>query len=390
MSSSSPTRIVYVENANLPTSWAHGRQIMHTCQAFVQAGAEVELVLPLRRNKERSRGLFEYYGLKPLFLVRWLHTLDFIPFVPFSLEVFPYLLVRWTFFYALKRWLDKDWEKNRTEKLFYTRDVHVASYLLKIGVKKVFVELHNDPRKLRGWEKLKANVGGYVVISQGLRQLLLSEGIPSERISIAPDGYDDQTFHRLLKKTEARARLGIDPNVRLFVYTGQLLPWKGVDSLVSALDKIPKDCEVVFVGGQAADLLRLKARIPTDAPQARFIGEVTHEEVLIWLAAADAGILPTSARFAVGREYTSPLKLFEYLAAGLPIIASDVPTSREVLDEKVAVFFKPDDAMSFVGMIARFAQFSEVEREHMSTQAKANAQEYTWEKRGQRIVGFIG
>ncbi len=381
-------KILYFQNANLPTEWANGFQIMKTCESFAKAGIEVELVLPLRRNPQRHRGVFAYYNMPESFQVTWTRVFDVLPFVPKQLEPYAYVLERWTYLRLLTSIVRRT---DASTTVIYTRDPVIADAVLNVrGDVQVCLELHDDPRtNVALWKRIREHVS-YVVISGGLRDLLLSEQVPAERIQIAADGFDAELFARLPERERARRELGIEAGTRVILYTGQLLPWKGVDGIVAALDRIPEGCELVFIGGQKKDFMRLEAKMPKTHPRVRFLSERPREELLPWLAAADAGLLPTSATTAIGKLFTSPLKAFEYMAAGLPVIASDVPSSREVFSEEMAFFFTPDDAEDFLRAVSVFCGVADEQLEKMRAASRTRVQGCSWTERGARIVrGFL-
>src|SRR5204862_7553625 len=117
------------------------------------------------------------------------------------------------------------------------------------------------------------------------------------------------------------------------IYVGQLYPWKGVDLLARALAEVPR-AELLIVGGLPDDpwrrgLARRAAELGV-ADRVRFSGPQPYARIPALLASADVALLPL-AEGLIARCFTSPLKLFDYLAAGRPIVAVDFPTIREVL-----------------------------------------------------------
>ena len=105
------------------------------------------------------------------------------------------------------------------------------------------------------------------------------------------------------------------------------------------------------------------------------------------MAAADIGLLPTSSKEEIGRSFTSPIKQFEYLAAGLPVFASDVPSSHEVLTDQVAIFFQPDGS----DIAAKLAQMlhDNAWLGYAREEAKRLVKTYTWEARSRLIADFM-
>ena len=107
-----------------------------------------------------------------------------------------------------------------------------------------------------------------------------------------------------------------------------------------------------------------------------------------YLAAADVLVLPTSAREPIGARFTSPLKLFEYMAAGRPIVASDVPSSREVLTEETAIFVRPDSVSSLAEGISR-ALRDQAFSSNISNNARELVKQYTWSRRAEIILARV-
>jgi glycosyltransferase involved in cell wall biosynthesis len=114
-------------------------------------------------------------------------------------------------------------------------------------------------------------------------------------------------------------------------------------------------------------------------------GAVPHDDVPALLASAHIGLAPYSAD---APSYFSPLKLFEYLAAGLAIVAADIPGIRDVVGEDGAALIPPGDATMLAHAVAALDQ-SERERTRLGRNARALAEEHTWDRRAQRILEAV-
>ncbi len=377
-------KLIYVENIRLPTEKAHGYQVMKTCEALTRAGVEVNLYVADRKSDFSGVDPFAHYGLQPTFQIHRLPVIDVMqvagPFVRAA-----YLLERWSFLREVRKLLP-----SLDPDALYTRDLSIAQTLVRAHLAKpLFVELHDDPRtNTSRWQEIKFQVSGWVVISQALKNLLITEGVHIEQIHFSPDGFDEYEIGSMLSREVARRELGILSPDFLAVYAGHLFVWKGIDGIASAFEKIPPGITVAVVGGNLEDVERVKS-IAGVTPRVRFTGHLHRAEAMRWLAAADAAILSTSGKFGIGRLYTSPLKLFEYLAAGLPVIASDVPSSREILDESVATFYRADDATDFLRALTSLVKRSHDERRRMGEMAKEKVKNFTWTKRGEKIKNFF-
>jgi glycosyltransferase involved in cell wall biosynthesis len=169
-----------------------------------------------------------------------------------------------------------------------------------------------------------------------------------------------------------------------------LHPWKGVEVLIESARRLPT-MHVTLVGGEPEPLARLVALVRSlgMADRVRFVGAVPPPERWRYLAAASVCVLPLT-RSAFGTSFTSPLKLFEYMAAARPIVASDLPALREVLqDGDNALLVPPEDPAALARAIQRLAEDQPL-AERLAAQAARDVRAYTWEARGRRIVDFLG
>src|SRR3989344_3497342 len=185
-------------------------------------------------------------------------------------------------------------------------------------------------------------------------------------------------------KEEVRKRLGLPREAKLAMYIGGLDGWKGSDTLYAAAQKLPEDVIVAVIGGKKED-------VPTPSgrpPRVRFLGPRPYTELADNQAAADVLVLPNTGASEISVRFTSPLKLFTYMASGVPIVTSDLPSIREVIDEKVAFFVPADnpDALAEGIMQALENMGDATRRAHA---ARALLLDYTWTKRAKRIVAFL-
>ena len=230
---------------------------------------------------------------------------------------------------------------------------------------------------------------GLVVLTRAAAEKYVALGCPAGRVAVVPDAVDVEAFGRC-EQAEARRSLGIAPDAALVMYVGQMYAWKGVHILAEAARKLPPDCLVWLVGGTPEDLPRIEQALrERPAPGVRLVGYVNPTEVPRYLAAADVAVLPNSAQSDNSRYYTSPLKLFEYLAAGRPVVASDLPALREVLrDGENALLVAPDDPGALARGIRRLLDDRQLAG-RLAAQGRRDAQAHTWTARAQAILEFV-
>ena len=179
-----------------------------------------------------------------------------------------------------------------------------------------------------------------VCISNGVKYDLSALGLHEEKLYVLPNAVDLSMFNVGRRSDHAAHNI---------VYAGSFLHWKGVDILVGAfallLKQVP-DAKLYLVGDDHEDnRQKLETQIRELGIEKSVVmtGYVSQREVASYLGMADVAVLPN--RLTVeGSAYTSPLKVFEYMAAKVPIVASDLPSIREVLDGETAVLVPPDNA----------------------------------------------
>jgi len=198
---------------------------------------------------------------------------------------------------------------------------------------------------------------------------------------------DIDKFDTDVSKEEARRMLNLNIDGKIVVYAGHLYPWKGVYILIEASKFL--DATVVLVGGLEEDVNKVKRYIKSNKiDNVHVVGHVEPSKVPLYLKAADVLVLPNSAQDKRSVYYTSPLKLFEYMASRRPIVASDLPSIREVLDESCAIFVTPDDPKSLSYGIKKV--FKDVElADRIADLAYNEVKFYSWISRAKKILYMI-
>jgi len=381
-------RILYLADIRFPLERANGIQTFETCYALAERGHDITLAVRPDTNRP-ARDAFVFYGRERQ---ARLH-LEARAALPGPMRRAGY--VARSIGLATMRRFDA----------VLTRDLGIAAILLRL------------PRGLR--PPLVYESHGYTPAVSGAMPQLLANGRPPSRSKLArlaaredrvwreAEGYITITRALAAELTDrfgGRAQLMVIPDgVRLIeprsrvpppgaaspvvAYAGHLYPWKGVDVLLEALARLP-GAKGLIVGGHPAesDFARLQhaaARLCI-AERVQFTGMVEPGAVAGYLATAHVLVLPNTAT-RISERYTSPLKLFEYLAAGRPIVASDLPALREVVTADVdAVLVPPGDPRALAEGIARVLRDPEL-AERLSAQAWSRAAAFSWTARAERI-----
>ncbi|QKE84486.1 glycosyltransferase [Arthrobacter sp. NEB 688] len=201
---------------------------------------------------------------------------------------------------------------------------------------------------------------------------------PHAPVVTVPNGVDPRPFDRPLDRSAVRARLGLPLGARAVVFTGTLRPWHGVEVAVEALAALPRDVHLVVVGdGPVREALASRATALGVASRLHLTGALPHDEAVAAVRCADVAIAP----YPDLPDFSfSPLKLYEYLAAGVPVVASDLGQPRALLGGLgVGRLVRPGDptdlaagirAALAVGSVPAQARVAEHVRTHWSWRAR--------------------
>ncbi len=429
-------RLLYLGSSDFPQPKARAIQIIHTCHALARAGAEVTLVVG-RRNRARPERALAAYGLAPHQRLR-LVTVPIIRLPPSSPPVVLRQFTRlWqaSYLLGLAVILPRELLARRPD-VVYARDprtarlaaspAHAAGAWLGFEVHGLpSVEAReralrsglppSEASRLRRLEAaVFARADRIITITECGRRLLLDEyGVAPERVRTIPDAAapsssgDESGAAAPHVATGASAPGGFrrdngpampphEADARPAVYyVGQLYPWKGAGLVVQAAALVPGARFVVVGGlptpdGSDPDVRELAARAQSlgIAERVRFRGYVPYGRVQGELVGAAAAILPLPDE-PVARCFTSPLKLFDYMAAGVPIVASDLPAIREILkDGRNALLVPPGDARALASGIERLLREPALAR-RLAGQARCDAAAHTWDARAERLLKFL-
>ncbi len=362
--------IIAIAGSTIPSDTANSIQVMKACNALVQIGHNVTLIVP--GSKNATVDLKKHYGLQTDFPIEWVSSS--------SRRMFTWDSVRRA--RALKA------------GIVYTWFPQSAVFALLHKIPTVF-EIHIQPTGAFGplWHQAFAKLPGrkrLVSITRALVNVLGREfhmQLDAKDVVIAPNGVELERFASLPDPVMARRQLGFReaPTV---MCTGHLYAGRGAELFLSVARSLP-EAHFVWVGGRTDDIAAWKKR--TESDNVTFTGFIPNDELPLYQAAADILLMPYgrsimgSSGTADSASVASPMKMFEYMAAGRAIVTSDLSVIREVLNEQNAMFSQPDNVDDWVLAIKDLLANAQI-RNRLGAQARQDVQGYTWVARAQRIM----
>lgn len=357
-------RLVYVENVRLPTEKAHGHAIIKSCEAFARLGADVELWHPQRHQNDpllRGRTIFEFYGVEPSFAVRTLRNMDIV-----QLETWlPGWLYRPLFVLHGAAWgayVARRAARNPVD-LYVTRAALVAWWLTRKRLPTV-LDVHSvTSGSLRRILRRLADAPSllsFVALTEGNRERLISIGIPPDRVVVSGSAVDLHQYEDLPSRDQCRAMHQLPLDRPIVGYVGRFHTFgqeKGIPELIRAMGILKSRLNpfplLLCVGGPmepVPDYLSLSREVGLDDTDIRFVDHVPAPEVPTWVRSLDIGaaLYPSADHYA---NFASPLKVFEYLAARVPVLASDLPAMHEAIGSAPARFVPEGDLIAIAAAL---------------------------------------
>lgn len=364
-------RIVCIAASFVPSNAANSIQVMKAAHALAELGHEVTLLVPGQETAPWD-ALQDHYGLQVPFQVEW---------IPENLTFKRYDYA----FKAVRR------AKRLSPDLVYTWVLQAAVVALGRGLP-TLLELHDrvtgrmGPWLFNRFWRFKAPQR-VLTNTQALKDVLVETfGLSdkADEILVGPNGVELERYQNLPDEKSARKELGV-PDGFTAGYTGHFYAGRGME-LMLALAKALPEVNFLWVGGQPADVAQWQQRLADEGVQnITLTGFVDNAVLPRYQAAADVLLMPYGTQIAGSgggnsAEIASPMKMFEYMAAGRAIIASDLPVIHEVLNEEMAVFCPPEDEQAWQQAIRDLAN-DPARRAALASAAKVAVSDYTWTSR---------
>jgi len=365
-------KTVYVARSVIPSQTANSIHVMKICEAFNDLCDDFELIVPELTDDAVTEDVFCYYGVNNRFRINRIKKKD-------KWKGFYRYYFAWRAFSLIR--------KKKVERVI-TREPLVA-FLSVLFRKKTVLDLHGELAHLcgRSYRIIKLDFFRnskylkYVMITESLAKYYEKKyGVDPQNVTVLADGCTLENFDPY------RANPLLEDDKMKLCYAGSFGVGRGYEIIQELAKQDNINCYTIY-GGQKEDARKVTGEVPPE--NIDFKGFIANREIPEALCNQDILLLPYQNTVIAKGEDTgkvmSPLKLFESMASGRVIVASDLPVLREVVDETNCYFAVADDASSWKKVINHIMENKE-EARAKAAKAGEDVKQYTWKKRAERMI----
>ena len=399
-------KLYYLNNCRLPTEKANGHQIMNMCAAFSKIGVNTCLVYPFRLQGDQSLQVspFAYYNVDESFALEMITRFDWLRYATNlnrRLHRTGARIQMLYFAFAVLAYTQPHWEN--PANVFYSRDRFciLALLLFRNFIKgKIAFEAHAFPERRRNIVvKMLKRLDKLICTTAQMKKMFIESGMDERAVIVEHDAVDLQKFNISESSTECRKMLGLPVNRKIIGYVGRFQTMgmeKGIPELISSMkylvDGAPENPPLLLcVGGPLTgvsgywEIAREKG---VSRQHLKFVDRIPSNEVPFWIKACDVMtmIFPWNRHMAY---YASPMKLFEYMAVGTPIVASNLPSTKEILRHDVNALLVEPHNIEAIALCIQEILYNGDRARCLARQAWEDVQSHTWHARARRIMSSL-
>jgi glycosyltransferase involved in cell wall biosynthesis len=398
--------INYLAASRFPTEKAYGFQIVKVCESLSLAGAKLTFIFPelaerqaKKMNTQIRPDLFSLYKVRPVFHLAPKKVLSVIDrWFSNDSRIWP-LLKSTVFSLTAAKLLTGE---TGCRKIIWTRDFLVFLGLYFGGIFRgnlMVFECHDiRVKQFVMMAPLLKRIDKIIAITNGIRQELIRSGVNCDRIIVLPSAVNISEFLLREGKLDCRRQLGLPEDRFVIGYIGKFRTMdqeKGIGDLIRAIQYVklraPYPVLLLCVGENPDEMdpyrrMAIESGLTND--EIHFVGFQPHSEVARWIKACDVCTIP-SPPFRYFALYASPMELFEYLAVGVPVVATDLPANREIIrDGENGILVQPQNPVALANGILKILLDPQLAA-CLSAEGQQTVADYSWERRAERALEFI-
>lgn len=364
-------KIACITTSIIPSKSANSIQAMKVVHALKQSGQDVRLWVPKFEKSDWST-IADIYGLETGFDVIWLPFSPRLKQYDFSVKAVN-AAVGWG------------------ADVIYTWALQAAVFG-RLRRKAAVMEFHDFPMGRNGpvlfhiykrFKDKKLTLCTTKALADGIEERFKMR-FSEDDLQIAPNGTETERYKDLPLPAEARQQLGLRDGFTVG-YSGHFYPGRGMELLTEIARLLP-GVNFLWVGGRQEDIAPWQETLASDSiHNVTITGFIPNSRLPLYQAAADILVMPYGRKISGSSggdiaRVINPMKMFDYLAAGRPVIASNIPVFHEILTEDTTIFCEPDKAPDWAEAINKLSDNPET-RAQMGMRAGESAEKYTWKSR---------
>jgi glycosyltransferase involved in cell wall biosynthesis len=276
----------------------------------------------------------------------------------------------------------------KSTQIVHTRDWNFVKAAIKNGIPAIYEQHHHESKQFEPEIVRNPLFQIAVTVADTVRDSMIQNGMPPEKVIMLHNGFNQLFLARQTENAQNwRQQLLTDRRENLAVYAGGLYPFKGVDMLVDVAQELP-GVQFAIAGGDSSQVTAYQ-QLAKDKQvnNIKFLGYLPQNQLASLLQAADVLTHPHCLTKAA--TFTSPLKFFDYMASGTPIVATEIPSMIEFESANIAATWCAPDhphqfAQSIQASLAKYPRKVEGYSETMDF-----VKQFSWENRIERILSYV-
>lgn len=273
-------------------------------------------------------------------------------------------------------------------KVLHTLDWNLVKVAVEAGIPVIYEREHNQYNKYDSKIVNSPLFQVAITVADSVKDNMIAMGMPPDKIVKLPLSFNSFFLTRNpAAALQWREKLLANQRKQLVVYSGGLYSFKGVDLLLDVAQKLP-EIQFAFAGGKAEQLKNYHQQVAQKKlDNVTFLGYIQHESLSSLLQAAD--ILAHPHLSGAASTFTSPLKFFEYLASGVPIVASEIPPLKEFQAQNIIAGWCETDSVEAYTRCLLDTLNKYPRKENGYQEQIEFARQFSWESRLGKILSYL-
>ncbi|MBK1987208.1 glycosyltransferase family 4 protein [Sphaerospermopsis aphanizomenoides BCCUSP55] len=273
-------------------------------------------------------------------------------------------------------------------KIVHSRNWNFIKAAIKNGIAAIYEHHHHDDKIFEPEIVTSPLFQIAITVIDTIRETMIQNGMPPEKVITLHNGFNSLFMTRQPENSSAwREKLLLDGREKLVVYAGALKQFKGIDILIEVAKEMPT-VQFACAGGTPAEVQHYQ-QLATDkqVKNITFLGYILHNELISLLQAAD--VLAHPHCFGQAATFTSPLKLFDYLASGNPVVATEIPSLTEFKNTPaITAWCEPDNPAKFAAALRQVLAIHPRKIDGYP-EILDFVKQFSWENRAAKILSYV-